>query len=84
MLAMVDADEVRVVDEGDAADAGATESEMATTQTAKTAGNRRADGPALRVFVRLATTSSLICGNAETTSPLASARIVTWVLGNGG
>jgi hypothetical protein len=67
MLAMVDADEVRVVEEPDdaAAYAGATESERATTHTARTAGSGRADRPALRVFVRLATTSSLICGNAE-------------------
>ena len=66
---MVDADEVLVVDEADAADAyaGATESESATANSAKTAGSRRADRPAHRVFVRLATPPSLICRNAETT-----------------
>jgi hypothetical protein len=81
MLAMVDADAVRVVDEpGPAdADAGATENEKATTQSANTAPIGRADRPALRVFVRLATTSSSICGNAETrVAACVRARIVTW------
>jgi hypothetical protein len=68
MLAMVDADEAPAVDGEDAAEAyaGPTQRESATTQSAKAAASGRADRPAHRVFVRLATTSSLICGNAET------------------
>jgi hypothetical protein len=81
MLAMADADAVRVFDEPGPADAdvGATESEMASTQSTNTVANGRADRPALRVFVRLATTSSSICGNAETrVAACVRARIVTW------
>jgi hypothetical protein len=67
MPAMVDADEVGVGDE-DAADAfaGTRYSESPTTQIANMAGSGRADHRVPVVFVRLATASSLICGNAET------------------
>jgi hypothetical protein len=83
---MVDADD-ECVKEADAAGAfaGTRYNESATTKIANTAGSGRAGHPAPTVSVRLATTSSLICGNAETTvAACVCARIVTWALGNSG